>query len=387
MLPTDTANLHVRSRRVVLDGLTTDAIVELVSVDGPMHRVVDVHPPDAPLEAAVIDVGDRLVVPAPLDLHFHGAFGHVVPPQDAPGDIDAALGTFVDQLGWSATTSTPYEWIATLPIPQRPPADPVEHIAQAAGAIAARGPRTWCHGLRIEGLFLNPARAGVWPPDTFRPPDVALLAELHAVAAEAGTPLLVVDVAPELPRAIDLIERACELGIVASIAHTDATWEQARAAIDAGATLATHAWNAMRPVVHRDPGVVSAVLADPRVTCELICDGVHLHPGTIALSIAACGRGGWVAISDASPFAGLEPGDYHWADTIVTHDGIALRDPHGALAGSASLLDVAVDVLANLGTSDLDVALALGASPRRVLEPARPLGLVTGDPVWVVESA
>ncbi len=387
MLPTDTSNLHVRSSRVVLDGVPTDAVVELVLVDGPMHRIVDVHPPDAPLDADVTDLGDRLVVPAPLDLHFHGAFGLVVPPQDGPAEIDGALRAFVDDLGWADTTSTPYEWIATLPIPLRPPADPVEHLVEAAHAISARGPHTWCHGLRIEGLFLNPARAGVWPPETFHTPDVELLEELHAAAREAGTPLLIVDVAPELPGALDLIARASELGVVTSLAHTDATWEQACAAIDAGATLATHAWNAMRPVAHRDPGVVAAVLADSRVTCELICDGVHLHPGTIAMTIAACGRGGWVAISDASPFAGLEPGSYEWAGTTVTHDGVALRDPHGNLAGSASLLDAAVDVLAKLGTSDLDMALALGAVPRRVLEPSRPLGLVTGDPVWVVGPA
>lgn len=386
MLPTDTGNLHVRSSRVVLDGVETDALVELVLVDGPMHRVVEVRAPDSALDAEVVDLGDRLVVPAPLDLHFHGAFGHVVPPQDPPADIDAALRTFMEQLGWSDVASTPYEWVATLPIPQRPPADPVTHLAEAARAIAELGPRTWCHGIRIEGLFLNPARAGVWPPGSFRDPDVHLLEQLHAAARDGGTPLLVIDVAPELPGALDLVSRAAELGIVASLAHTDATWEQAAAAIDAGATLATHTWNAMRPVAHRDPGVVAAVLADPRVTCELICDGVHLHPGTIALSTAACGRGGWIAISDASPLAGLDPGEYHWADTTVTHDGVALRDPRGNLAGSASLLDAAVDVLARLGASDLDVALALGAAPRRVLDPTRPLGLATGDPVWVVPA-
>src|SRR5690606_21811708 len=137
---------------------------------------------------------------------------------------------------------------------------------------------TWCRGLRIEGLFLNPRRAGVWPPETFRDPDPALLEQLHAAALDAGTPLLVIDVAPELPGALEFIARARELGIVASLAHTDATWDEAGAAIDAGATLATHTWNAMRQVAHRDPGVVAAALTDPRVTCELICDGVHLHP-------------------------------------------------------------------------------------------------------------
>ena len=387
MLPTDTANLHVRSSRVVLDGVPTHAVVELVRVDGPAHTVVEVHPPDAPLVADVVDVGDRLVVPAPLDLHFHGAGGFVVPPGDAPASIDAFLQSISRRAGWLNPSIAPYEWVATLPVPQRPSPDPVEHLAEAAAAIAERGPSTWCRGLRIEGLFLNPSRAGVWPPETFRAPDPALLAELHAAARDAGTPLLVIDVAPELPGALELIARARELGIVASLAHSDATFEQARDAIDAGATLATHTWNAMRPVTHRDPGIVAAVLADPRVTCELICDGVHLHPGTVALSIAACGRGGWAAISDASPFAGSRPGDYEWAGTIVTHDGRTLRDTEGRLAGSASLLDIAHVELAAAGIGDLDIALAIGAVPRRVLDPARPLGLMTGDPAWVVPTA
>jgi N-acetylglucosamine-6-phosphate deacetylase len=387
MLPTDTANLHVRSSRVVLDGLPTAAIVELVRLDGPAHCVVEVHPPDSSLDGVdVLDVGDRLVVPAPLDLHFHGAGGFVVPPGDDPAKVDTFLQGVAQRAGWHDPTIAPYEWVATLPVPQRPSPDPVEHLAAAAAAITALGPRTWCRGLRIEGLFLNPTRAGVWPPETFRQPDPALLDELHEAARAAGTPLLIIDVAPELPGALELVARATELGIVASLAHTDATWEQAMAAIDAGATLATHAWNAMRPVAHRDPGIVAAVLADPRVTCELICDGVHLHPGTIALSIAACGPGRWAGISDASPFAGSEPGSYEWAGTTVTHDGRALRDPEGRLAGSASLLDTTFDVLVDAGHAQLDVALAIGAVPRRVLEPSRPLGLMTGDPAWVVPA-
>ncbi len=396
MLHTDTPNLHVRSRRVVLAGEPVAAVVELALLDGPAHSVVDVHGFDAQVDGELLDVGDRLVVPAPLDLHFHGAGGVVVPPMGDAAAIDGFLAGVVERTGWgrggddpapgaaSDALHTPYEWVATLPVPQRPPADPVEHLAAAARSIAALGPRTWCRGLRIEGLFLNPARAGVWPPETFRAPDPALLDELAAAAHDAGTPLLVIDLAPELPGAVDLVERARELGIVASLAHTDATWDEAREAIDAGATLATHAWNAMRPVTHRDPGVVAAVLADPRVTCELICDGVHLHPGTIALSTAACGRGGWVAISDASPFAGAPTGDYEWAGTTVTNDGTSLRDPEGRLAGSASLLDAALAVLAGAGASDVDIALAIGAAPRRVLDPSRPLGLATGDPAWIV---
>jgi N-acetylglucosamine-6-phosphate deacetylase len=383
MQPANGDTLHVHSTRVLVDGELVPATLRLgVAEPGVVVEAIvpGELPPDGDID--IEDLGDALVVPAPLDLHIHGAGGHAVPPAGSPDDVGMALARASADAGWGASGSPTYPWVATLPIPQRPPADPVDHLAEAARAIAG-APASNCVGLRIEGLFLNPTRAGVWPPETFRDPDPVLLGELDAAAREAGTPLRIVDVAPELDGAIALIERARELGIVIALAHSDATWEQARAAIDAGATLATHAWNAMRPVLHRDPGIVAAVLADPRVTCELNCDGVHLHPGTIALTIAACGRGGWAAISDASPFAGCPPGDYDWAGTTVTHDGIALRDEPGRLAGSASLLTAAPAALAAAGAGELDVAIGLGAAPRRVLDPQRPIGLCVNDPAWI----
>lgn len=359
----------------MLDGETTPATVEL-DASGRVVAVqlgTDAVPDDL---ATVHDAGAALVVPAPLDLHLHGAGGHVVPPGGDLHGIDRALA--------ERFPGTRYEWLATLPIPAKPPHDPVSHVRACAGAISGAGEGTGCVGIRIEGLFLNPSRAGVWPPETFRAPDLGLLGELHAAALDGGSRLRIVDVAPELPGAVDLIRRMRELGIVASLAHSDATWEQAIAAIDAGATLATHTWNAMRPVTHRDPGIVAAVLADRRITCELICDGVHLHRGTIVLSIAASGPGGWVAVSDASPFAGCDAGDYAWAGTTITHDGVALRDPEGHLAGSASLLDHALGVLRAAEVDPLESVLALGAVPRRVLAPERSLGVEPGDPIWIV---
>lgn len=383
--------LRIASRRVVVDEVSCPGIVE-IDLGDPVARVrsIDVETPIADLDpSTVCDVGDALVVPAPFDLHFHGAGGQTVPPAGSAALIDEHLQLAAAERR-HADPRIPiphYEWLATLPVPTSPPADPAEHVAEAARSIAASG-STGCAGIRIEGLFLNPARAGVWPPETFRPLDVSLLEAVHAAAADNGSALRIIDIAPEMtdPAGLErFIARARELDIVVALAHTDATWEIAQRAIDAGATLATHLWNAMRSVVHRDPGVVAACLTDDRVTCELICDGVHLHPGTIQLSASASGRGGWAIVSDASPFAGLEPGEYAWAGTTVHHDGIALRTPEGTLAGSSSLAWTGLDVLARAGIDDLDSALALGAVPRRVLDPARTLGLHVGDPVWVRE--
>lgn len=379
--------IRATSTRVVVDGVPCRGIVE-IDVRGSASIVRSIETgQDAARFAApdLLDLGDAPIVPAPLDLHFHGAGGIVVPPGGSARGIDDALHVAATETTWRdpRVGAPAYEWLATLPIPMRPPAEPVRHIADAAASIAADGPGG-CAGLRIEGLFLNPSRAGVWPPESFRRLDVGLLNELHAASAEQGTPLRIVDIAPELDddaTVTAFIERARELDIVISLAHTDATWDQALVAIDAGATLATHLWNAMRPVSHRDPGVVAACIADARVTCELICDGVHLHHGTIALSTRS---ERWVVVSDASPFAGCAPGPYEWAGGTVHHDGIALRDAHGHLAGSASLAWAAREPLARAGIDDLDAALALGAGPRRVLDPTRTHGLHVGDPAWIL---
>jgi N-acetylglucosamine-6-phosphate deacetylase len=384
MQPSIGATLHVRSTRVLDDGeVRAGAVAVEVRAD---RAVVTALDPAQVQDVEVLDVGDALLAPAPLDVHIHGAGGHAVPPDGEAVRLDAALAAGIASARWDRHLPVPIEWLATLPIPAIPARDPADDLHRAATSIAA-SEGSWCVGLRLEGTFLSPAKAGVWPPAGLREPDVTLLEELDAAARAGGVPLRIVDVAPELPGALDLITRARELGIVVSLAHSDATHPQALAAIDAGASLATHLWNAMRPVTHRDPGIVAAALTDPRVTCELNCDGVHLHPATIALSIAASGRGRWVAISDASPFAGAPIGRYAWAGVQVTHDGTSLRDDEGRLAGSASLLTAAPAVLEDIGIGDVDVAIALGAAPRHVLDPTRPMGLQAGDSLWILEPA
>lgn len=371
MLPNNGKKLHVRSNRVLINGCLTPALILLD--EGENRRILEVTTqdtgPDSSYEGSVIDIGDTIVAPVPLDLHFHGAGGHFVPPVGDAQQIDSAL---------EKVSEIPYEWLATLPIPSIPPADPIEHVRSCMQSLRAHDSR--CVGIRIEGLFLNPQRAGVWPVSTFRRPSVDLADELIA----AGDGLLrVVDIAPELEGAIELIEHLVSQGIVVSLAHTDATWEQAQQAIDAGASLATHTWNAMRPIKHRDPGILGAVLSDNRVVCELICDGVHIHPAVLALSGAAKGTGGWIGVSDASPFAGCLPGEYEWAGGQVTHDGVCLRDSHGRLAGSASLLWSSLGTLSSMGMEWHEVLTAITATPRRLLNPDRSLGVEVGDLVWL----
>jgi N-acetylglucosamine-6-phosphate deacetylase len=383
--------IRIASRAVLLDGRLQPAVL---AVEGGMVRHVQ-RPGDAPEpdggDGPLVDLGDTPLCPEPVDLHFHGAGGVSVPPGGAPRTLDDAVEGILTAGGWSLgavglppivweqLTPVPLRYLATLPIPTDPPADIVEHVTAAARAYADAGPGR-CAGLRIEGLFLNRARAGVWPLATFRAPDVGLLEQLVTACDEAGCPLRVLDVAPELDGAEELIARAVELGVVVAMAHTDATWREAQRGMDAGATLATHLFNAMRPFHHREPGAVAAAMVDPRVTCELICDGVHVHPGAIALAAAA---GRIAAVSDASPFAGAGAGEFDWLGMRIHGDGTTLHDDAGNLAGAARLLDAAGPVLATAGLNLTARLVAMAAEPLRVLDAARPLGLAAGDTLWI----
>lgn len=362
---------------MLVDGELLDRVVTV----GPDGQVAAIDAPDhAGDRSAVLDLGDIPLGPAPIDLHLHGCGGVAVPPAGARADLDAAIARTCAREAWSAPGTPgagepPYGYVATLPIPGTSVDAIVDHVAAAAGEVGGR-----CIGLRIEGLFLNPLRRGVWPANGLAAPSRGLLDEM--VAACPSGALRIVDVAPELPGAPALIERAREHGLVVSLAHSDATVAEARAAIDAGATLATHTWNAMRPVHHREPGIVAAALTDARVTCELICDGQHLHDTTVALSVAAAGAGRIACVSDASPWAGSDPGTHEWAGVRVHGDGTRLVDDDGRLAGAAVLLTAAPRQLAAAGISLCDRVVALAATPLRVLDPQRPLGLAPGDRIW-----
>lgn len=192
-------------------------------------------------------------------------------------------------------------------------------------------------GAHIEGPFLSPRRKGAHDPANLRPVDLGLVRDL------LGTGLVrIMTLAPELPRA----ERAAGLlregGAVASVGHTDATYEEVLRGIDAGFTKATHLYNAMSPLTHRAPGAVGAVLADDRVRAGIIADGVHVHEGALRVAYRQKGPGGLALVTDAMEAAGMPPGEYELSGRKVRLEDGAVRLPDGTLAGSALTMDVAV---------------------------------------------
>ena len=389
-------NSHIRSSRVMIDGSLQAAEVAL----DPDGIVVAVHPDAGGAQNvdgdAVIDLGDQPVYPAPLDLHFHGCGGVSVPPAGSVAELDAQLEQLTQRVeAWQPSSSAlahlPVRsvpgYLATLPVPGDLGSGVVDHIARAAQHIASTG-STLCEGLRLEGGFINPRRAGVWPPESFLAPDAGLLREIVAAAADHGVPLRIVDIAPELPGALELVAVARELGVIAAIAHSDATYEEAMRGFDAGITIATHLLNAMTGLHHRAPGVVGAVLDHPHAAIELICDAIHVHPAAARIACRAVGAERVVLVSDASPFAGQPSGTYTWNGMTIHADGRTLTNRDGALAGShAVLADVAREDALGPALREWNVASMCSVTPRTVLDPDRSRGVQVGDRLWIANES
>ncbi len=217
-------------------------------------------------------------------------------------------------------------------------------------------------GVHLEGPWLSPLHPGAHRADLLTVPTPAAASRL------VGPSVRVVTLAPELPGGLEVVARLREQGVVAALGHSDATWDQARSALDAGTTLATHLHNAARPVHHREPGPVLALLEDPRAVVELVADGVHLHPATLRSS-AARAAGGFALVTDAMAAAGAGDGTYRLGSVEVrVEDGVARTADTGAVAGSTLTLDRALrHAVHAAGVPLVDAVIALTRTPATVL--------------------
>jgi len=220
-------------------------------------------------------------------------------------------------------------------------------------------------GLHLEGPWLSPRRCGAHDPAVLRPP---YLPDVRRLLAAGGGDVRVVTIAPELDGALEAVAMVCESGAVAAVGHTDATYEQASAAVSAGARLATHLFNAMSPLAHRAPGAPGALLDDTRVSVELVADGHHLHPAVLGIAARAAGPDRTVLVTDAMAAAGQGDGRYTLGGLAVeVVDGVA-RIESGSIAGSTLTADAALRHAVGPGGLSLAHAVrALTANPARVL--------------------
>jgi N-acetylglucosamine-6-phosphate deacetylase len=238
--------------------------------------------------------------------------------------------------------------------------------AEPQAAVDSSRPAAELLGIHFEGPFISPARRGVHPPEWIAAPSQELL---DRFLAAAGGSARILTLAPELDGALGLVDRACAAGLVVGLGHTNATYEEAIAAIDRGARHAVHVFNAMRPFSHRDTGVIGAVLTRPEVTAEVIADGVHVDAAALQILLAAKSAESVILVSDATAATGMPDGNYRLGTFEVSVKQGVCRDAEGRLAGSTLTLDRAVRCMVALGVPLAD-ALRMAT-----LNPAHRLGL------------
>jgi N-acetylglucosamine-6-phosphate deacetylase len=309
-----------------------------------------------PAGATVIDCGDATIVPGFVDVHIHGSGGFTA--MDGP-DAVAAVSRFIVRHGVTS-------WLPTL-TPRATIAEMTDHIRGVTEAIDRTSDGADVAGIHLEGPFLNPKRPGAIRAEWFHPPSTDLVEEL--IRAGNGHVRLMT-LAPELPRGLDVVRRLVARGVTASIGHSDATSEQAEAAIVAGVRHATHAYNAMRGLHHRDPGVVGAMLASNDVRAELIADGVHVHPTAMRALVQAKGTQHVMAITDAVAPAGLGDGAFEFDGRPITVRAGQATLADGTIAGSVSTFDGNLRRLVTECGVPLADAIAMGS-----LVPAASVGL------------
>ncbi|MER7248948.1 N-acetylglucosamine-6-phosphate deacetylase [Kribbella sp. NPDC000426] len=300
-------------------------------------------PPETPAGPAGVDVGGRWVVPGFVDTHCHGGGGAALYSGE-PDDVLRAARSHLEHGTTSLVAS-----VATMRL---------DRMVRAAEAIVAAGAPN-IRGIHFEGPFLSERRRGAQTADALLRPDEGVFEELIAAA---GGLAMAMTIAPELPGAIELIERHGG-EITFAVGHTDDDGTWTRRAFDAGARTATHLFNAMPAMTHRQPGPVGVALTDDRVACELIADGIHLSPEALTVATRTAGLDRSILVTDAMAATGLGDGEYSFADRHVhVHDRVATLRGTDTLAGSVHFLADALATAVRVLGVPLPQAVQLVAS-------------------------
>lgn len=339
--------VRLASWRVVTGDGAPPRPLTLEVVDGRITAVAEGIADDA-------TVLDGLLVPGFVDTHCHGGAGADLTDPD-PSGVAAAVAHHRRHGSTTVVASTVTAGLDHL-------VDQVHRLAPLveAGELG---------GIHLEGPFLSPRHQGAHATELLVAPTAEAVDAL--LAAGHGT-VRMVTLAPELPGGLEAIARLRAAGVVAAVGHTDADDAACREAVDAGATVATHLFNAMRPLHHRAPGPAPVLLDDQRVTVEVIADFVHVDPEVVRMVVRAAGTGRVSLVTDAMSATGCADGDYQLgALPVVVTDGtarLATDDGSpGAIAGSTLTMDVAVAHLGRLGVAPQDVARMASANPARAL--------------------
>lgn len=326
----------------------------LVLLEG--ERIARVEPfadDRVPAGARRYDARGALVLPGLIDTHVHGTHG-----DDVMTCGEEGLRRICARFPRYGVTSWLPSTIAALH------EELLRAVECCASVAATPHEGAQIAGIHVEGPYINLQRKGAQPAEGIRDPNLDEMEELLD-AAEGG--VRIVTLAPELPGAHELIRMLVREGVIASIGHTDATYDEALVAVDAGASHATHLFNAMRPLHHRDPGVIAACLNEPEIVAEVIPDGIHLHPHIVRLALRTKGPDGVALITDAFSATGLPDGEYGLGPHRVRVAGPLCTLADGTIAGSILTMERAVtNAVAFAGVSLVDAVRMASLVPARL---------------------
>jgi N-acetylglucosamine-6-phosphate deacetylase len=358
--------------------VTPDDVLEsawIQVVDGDIHALgrrsegmpADGHRPE--------DLGDVTVVPGFVDIHTHGGGGSTYSTTDP--EEARKVAAFHGKHGTTTTLAS----LVTSPLD-----DLVSQTACLADLVADGV----IAGVHLEGPFLSEARCGAHEPTLLRDP---VADDVTKVLSDV---VRMVTIAPELPHGLDAIRQVVDAGAIAALGHTDATYEQMIAGADAGARVATHLFNGMRPFHHRDPGPVGAAINDERLLLEVINDGMHLDPQVVRVALAAAGVNRIALITDAMEATGMPDGRYKLGNLEVDVTEGLVRLAHGShsIAGSTLTMDVSYRNAVKAGVSLVDASRMASTTPAQTfgwydvgaIETGKRADLVLLDGDYVVQK-
>ena len=341
----------LRHARLVLP----DGVVENGWLCTGGERIAALGGPSTPLppgpDGTEHDLSGHYVVPGFVDMHVHGGGGGAF----SSGQISEARNAVAFHLSHGTTTTMASTVTGALSDLERYVAELAELVED--GLLA---------GIHLEGPFIARSRCGAHDPNLLRDPDPAAVQRL--VKAGRGA-VRMVTLAPELEHGLDATGLLADSGVIAAIGHTDATYAEANLAIARGARVATHVFNAMRPVHHREPGPVTAALEQDEVFVEVVNDGMHVHPSVVSLVFAAAGAHRIALITDAMEAAGSADGKYPLGPLTVEVSGGAVRVAGtDTLAGSTLTMDNALrNTVLSVGIPIEQAAVSASLTPARAL--------------------